>query len=262
MFLLKKRYWLTLTIVLTAFLVLRSVPATWFIHGIQQAAPGLQVATVEGSLWQGSVDAAQWLDRGKVLPLGELKWQLNGLSLLTLNPCFDFSTMAPRQQIKGSACYSLLGAKIAAKDLDIKLPIKNIAPFFNVDLDGAVEASIGRAIWSNQGFKQLDFTMLWQRAALYSGSQWLALGDIQGEGQQDANGGVSSQWLSVESTQRSAPLVLDLDVALANLAAAKPAIRVNGTATPGPNASRGLSQILQFIGEPVDGGSYRIDISE
>ena len=97
MFLIKKRYWLALTLLLIIFLILRSAPASWIIYGIQQAAPGFKVSAVNGSLWQGQADLAQWVDNGKVLPLGALNWQLNGWSLLTLNPCLHFSAMAAVQ---------------------------------------------------------------------------------------------------------------------------------------------------------------------
>ena len=261
MFLLKKRYWISATLLLIVFLVLRSVPASWVIYGVQQAAPGFQVSGVTGSLWRGQADFGQWVDRGKILPLGELQWQLSPWSLLTLNPCVQFSAQATQQTIKGNGCYALLSAKISAEEVDVTLPVKHIAPFFNVDLDGNIDAYINRLIWTGESFAKADFNVLWQRAALYSGSQWVTLGDIQATGSEDASGGLFSQWKSVDTAQRPAPVDIDLEVLTTQLASAQPSFRVTGTIVPGPNANA-LKPMLQFIGEPAGGGGYRIDVNE
>lgn len=270
MFLFKKRYWLTITLLLTAFLALRTFPATWVIYGIQKAVPGLQASGVSGSLWEGKADYTQWVDRGHTLPLGTLSWRLQGLSLLSLSPCINFSTLTNEQTVKGAACYSLLGGKAILNDVDIVLPVSRVAPFFSVDLSGNVDAYIQKATWHQQQLGETELNLLWQRASLFNGNQWLALGNIQGTAKDDGNGGLSSQWNHVEDVQQaSPPLELDLDVSVTQLAAAKPRLKVQGSIAPNAEGSvansathNALNQMLQFIGEPVGDGSYRIDIQE
>lgn len=266
MFLFKKRYWLTITLLLTAFLALRTFPATWVVYAIQKAAPGLQASGVSGSLWRGAADYSQWVDRGHTLPLGTLSWSLRGLSLLTLNPCIDFSTLTSEQSIKGAACYSLLGGKVVLSDVDITLPVSRVAPFFSVDLSGNVDAYIQKATWHQQQLGETELNLLWQRASLFNGNQWLALGNIQGRAKDDGSGGLSSQWNHVEDAQQaSPPLELDLSASVTQLTSAKPKLNVQGSIAPnsqGSTASNALNQMLQFIGEPIGDGSYRINIQE
>jgi hypothetical protein len=261
MFLLKKRYWLTIALLLTVFLVLRTTPASWVIYGVQQAAPGFQVSNVTGSLWEGGAGYSQWVDRGKTLPLGELKWDLQGLSLLSLSPCVNFSTSAPQQTITGAACYSLLGGSATLKDTDASLPIANISPYFNVDLEGNIDAYIEKAVWlKEQRLGDMLANFLWQRAALYNGNQWISLGDIQANANDDGQGGLVSQWSSVETGQKP-PVLIDINANVTALSSNSPSFKVTGTINPGPDAN-GLQSMLQFIGEPLGDGGYRIDINE
>lgn len=263
MFLLKKRYWLTITILLTVFLVLRNFPATWVLYAVQKAAPGLQVSGVSGSLWTGEAEYSQWVDRGHTVPLGKLQWRLKGLSLLSLSPCVNFSALAQSQAIKGNACYSVLSAKAIAEEIDINLPVARVAPYFSVDLDGTIDAYIQKATWQDQKLGETELNFLWQRAALFNGSIWVPLGSIQGRAQDDGSGGLNSQLNHVEDAQQrtAVPLKLNIDASLTQLAAAQPKINVSGNMTPGPGNSV-LKQMLQFIGEPLGDGSYRIDIRE
>ncbi|MGH1486804.1 MAG: type II secretion system protein N [Cellvibrionaceae bacterium] len=262
MFLLKKRYWLTIALLVTLFLVLRAIPASWVIYGVQQAAPGFQVSGVSGSLWNGQASYTQWVDRGHTFPLGELQWGLQGLSLLALHPCINFSTKTPDQSIKGQACYGVLGGAATLKNVDASLPIANVSPYFNVDLEGNVDAYIKQAVWQkSQQLGDTDANLLWQRAALYNGNQWISLGDIQAQANDDGNGGLVSQWNSVDSAQARPPVNLDLNTVVTQLASNKPSLQVSGTIRPGLGAD-GLQPILQFIGEPLGDGSYRIEINE
>lgn len=259
--LLKKRYWLLLTLLLTLILTLRLLPASWVIYGVQQAAPGLQVAGVSGSLWQGQVDASQWVDRGKTLPLGRLQWQLQWLSLFTLSPCADFSAVAAEQTIKGQGCYSLLSGKAVLKQTDASLPMAQIAPFFNVDLNGRVDAYIDLLTWQERLLGETAGNLLWQRAAFYNGSQWITLGDLQANATDDAKGGLTAQVKSLDTAQQPVPLAVDLNVAVSGLSKPVPEFAVKGTVAPSRQTAA-LNQILQLVGEPISGGGYRLDIRE
>ncbi len=263
MFLLKKRYWLSITLLLTVFLVVRNFPATWVFYAVQKAAPGLQVSGVSGSLWGGEAEYSQWVDKGHTVPLGKLQWELEALSLLSLSPCANFSALAQSQTIKGNACYSVLSGKVVAEEIDISLPVARVAPFFSVDLDGTVDAYIQKATWQNQQLGETELNFLWQRASLFNGNMWVPLGSIQGSATDDGNGGLSSQLNHVEDAQQrtAVPLKLNIDASLTQLAAAQPKIQVNGNVTPDPG-NAALKQMLQFVGEPTGDGSYRIDIRE
>jgi hypothetical protein len=261
MFLFKKRFWIPLTLVLTISLVLFAVPAAWVVYVVQQAVPGFQVTSVSGSLWRGQADYSQWVSRGKTLPLGKLQWSLRGASLFTLSPCVDFSTIADRQTIKGHACYSILSGLAILREVDVALPIARVSPFFNVDLNGDVEAFIQSAGWQQQQLVETDINLLWQSASLFNGNQWVALGDIQALAKDDGRGGLMSEWNNVDKGQTLPPLELDLNVGLSRLTEATPSIAITGFIKPGPDASA-IEQMLQFIGEQQSDGSYQITINE
>lgn len=261
MLLLKKRYWLSIALLLTVVFVLRTLPATWAIYAIQQAAPGFQVSEVSGSLWSGRAAFSQWLDRGQALPLGRLDWQLQGLSLFSLNPCVDFSTKMPQQSIAGYACYSLFGGAVSLHKVDIGLPISQLSPYINVDLEGRIDAYIKKAsLDQNYNLSETSGNVLWQGGSLYTGNEWVFLGDIQAQFYSEDNRLVS-QWLSVEGQQGTAPVDIDVQLTISNLLAKPPNIQARGVIKPGPQAS-GLVPMLRFIGEPGDEGSYRIDLNE
>lgn len=262
MFLLKKRYWLLIALLLTVFLVLRTAPASWVIYAIQQAAPGFKVSGVSGALWQGKAEYSEWADQGRTLPLGEINWKLQALSLLTLNPCVGFSSKALQQSITGTACYALFGGSVQLSQLDASLPIANISPYFSVDLEGLVDLHLDELIWTaEQQLGETKGQLLWQRASLYNGSQWIALGDIQAQLTDNGSGGLEAQWNSVETDGKPTPVKFDIKTEIANLTQQPPSIRVNGTIKPASSRS-GLEAMLQFVGEQTNDGGYRVDINE
>ena len=258
---LKKRYWLLITLLLITVLSVRAFPATWVFYFVQQAAPGLQVSGVSGSLWRGQADISQWVNRGHTLPLGQLQWQLRGLSVLTLNPCLTFSALAQNQSIKGEACYGLFSGAAEAKELDFNIPAERIGPFYSVNLQGVFEGYIPQLQWQGQGLGEADGSVLWQQAAFHSGYQWVALGDIQATGEDDGTGGLLSQINSVNDNTNTPPVTINIEAAVSQLTAPQPRLRVNGTMFPDAQAN-GLRQILQLVGEPITGGGYRIEINE
>lgn len=261
MLLLKKTHLILFTGLLTLFLVVIALPATWIISGIQQAVPGLQAANINGSIWNGRAGASQWVFNGHVLPIGTLEWNLSVWSLFALNPCVTFATQASRQQsVDGELCYSLLSSSAQVNNLNITITMAQLSPFFNLDLQGSVEGSIEKATWNGQ-LGETNGRFLWQRASVHSGSQWIPLGDIQSQLSDDKDGGLSAQVTSVNVDQNKKPVTVDLTAAFTALSSNKPNMRVTGFINPGAQ-SRSLTPMLQFIGEPVSGGAFKIDINE
>ncbi len=259
MFLLKKRYCLVIALLLTVFFILRLLPAGWFIYTIQQSIPSFQATGVTGTVWQGEASYAQWSERGHTLPLGELQWYIDITSLVTLSPCLNFSSSAGSQQLKGEVCYSIFSKKINAQEIDLALPIANVAPFFGVDLSGNISAFIKSIEITQAGFVDVDANALWEQASIYTGSEWLAVGNIQARFS-DENYNVVSQWRHITNA-RPAPLVVDITAKLIDAFAKKPSIKVEGLIKPRERNS-GFEPVLQFIGNKNNDGSYRIDFAE
>lgn len=262
MFLLKKRYWLTATVLIAILLVIIKLPATWVIYAVQKAAPNLQVSDVSGTLWSGQAKYSQWFSNGHTLALGKLDWQIRGLSLLMLNPCVNFSSEASNQYVKGLACVSLLSQELSAEKIDVSLPVAKVAPFFNVNLEGVLDGFVEEFVWKNNQLEKSDLSFLWQRASVFNGNQWIPLGDIQGRAKDDGQGSLTAVINHVETAQQIEPPVsLNLEASISELMAVRPKIRVQGTVAASAE-SGALRQMLQLVGEPLADGSYQIDIRE
>lgn len=258
--LLQKRYWLIVVILLTLFFILRLFPASWLIYSVQQAAPGFQVSGVSGTLWQGKADYVQWAERGHTLPLGELKWQLSAFSLLILTPCIQFSTDLGEQYVKGNVCYSIFGSVARGDEIDIALPIANVAPFFGINLGGNISAFVKSIELTQDQFANVDANLLWERASVFNGSEWLALGNIQSRFSNDSTG-LSSEWRHVEEGTTASPVEMNVRVDIVDALAKTPVIKVKGFMKPNSRNS-GLNPMLQFIGNKNNDGSYYIDFTE
>ena len=257
MSLLKKRGWLVLTTLLTLFFLCRLLPASWSIYAVQQVAPGFQVSGVSGTLWQGKVDYVQLVERGHTFPLGELTWQLSAFSLLTLEPCVQFSSGLDAQHVAGSICYAWFDKVVFGKGIDIAVPIRNVAPFFGINLAGVINAFIDNVELRQYQFINVDASLLWVGASVYDGNEWLSLGVIQARFR-DQHGVLISDWSHVEQADLITPVVVNISVEIADPQALVSTVKVKGFIKP-TSLNSGLNSILAFMGYKNSDGSYRIN---
>ncbi|MBX2809596.1 MAG: type II secretion system protein N [Cellvibrionaceae bacterium] len=262
MFLLKKRYWVLVTLLMVPVLIIWRTPATMAVGLLQQAAPTLALSGISGSVWRGSIASSYWVDRGYELPLGRLQWQLRGLSLLGLTPCARVTATAGAQLIKAKICYSLLSGRVSIADLDAAIPLINISPLLQVDVGGHIDAYIKSAVWDGQRLADVDANLLWNGAEMNNGSEWIPLGDLQANASAGPDGRLLSRWSSVSSGEsQPPPVAIQLDLVVTDLTGTKPRIQVTGSIQPGPQ-TMALQPMLQFIGEPTPSGAYRIAIDD
>ncbi|MBX2808990.1 MAG: type II secretion system protein N [Cellvibrionaceae bacterium] len=258
--LLKKRYWLLLILLLTPVLVIERTPAQFAVAVVQRLLPNFAVAGISGRLWRGTIASAHWSYRGHSFPLGAVQWRLQGASLVRLSPCLQFSSAHAAQVIKGKACYSLLSGRLSVSDLDAAIPVASVTPLLQVDIGGHIDAYIDSAVWEGQQLSAVDASVLWNKAAMHNGSEWIPLGDLQASVSSEPDGQFVSRWRNVSSGQPS-PVALQLTVVVTELTAPQPRFKVTGSIQPGPQA-RALQPMLQFIGERTAAGAYRIAIDE
>jgi hypothetical protein len=230
------------------------------IYGVQQGAPDFQVSGVSGTLWQGKVDYVQWAGRGHTLPLGELKWQLSVLSLLASNPCVQFSTELGEQYLKGNVCFSIFAKVIRADEINIALPVANVAPFFGINLGGNITAIVKNIALAQDKFTNIDAKVLWKQASVHTGSEWVSLGNLQSEITED-NSNLSSQWRHVETANKVSPLRMNIRVDIIDALAKTSRVKVKGYIKPSSRDSA-LKPMLQFMGNKNNDGSYSVDFTE
>lgn len=224
-------------------------------------APGFQVSNVSGTLWRGRVEYSQWLQKGQILPLGQLDWRLIPRTLMLLQPCADFSARAPGQRIETRVCYSLFSGKLVLSDIQATLPMEVVTSLFVIELDGTVKLSSPRTEWTGAALAKSEFNVLWQEASIYDGSQWTELGTIRGEGADDGAGGLTSSWKNTENSPPPPIPLIDLQLRLSKLSSSKPDLHLTGTVDPRSSDSP-VASMLKLAGEPLANGAFKIDIKE
>jgi len=259
MLLLKKRVWIALVLFLSLILILRAIPAGWFVFFVQQSVPGLKVQGVSGTLWQGEIDNSIVQERGGAFPLGAISWSLSPLSLLTLTPCIDMSARAAPQTIVGEACYGLFSGEVSLSDTTLSLPLANISPLLEVDVRGNIDGQITDFLWDGQRFNNADARLLWRDAQINNGSQWIALGDIQARSNATEDGNLTARWSTAAGDQPQG-LTIQLNTLLSDIAT-EARVQVDGTIGI-TNQTRSLRPMLQFIGNEVSSNTFRINMNE
>lgn len=137
-------------------------------------APTLQLAGIQGRVWQGS--AAQAVIAG--VPVTELRWQFKPWSLLTGKLAWQLNA-APSQSL--SLGISLTG-DIWLEQVQLKLDTNLLSsrlPLQGLNLSGLAQIQSGQLQWSSQGLKSLKARLDWQQAAFKSPLAQAALGHLQ-----------------------------------------------------------------------------------
>ncbi|WP_086934056.1 type II secretion system protein N [Agarilytica rhodophyticola] len=239
------------------YLVISKAPASIAAWAIHQAAPNVWLMSTQGTLWHGRAGSAQ-VDLGhKTMPLGQVNWSLNPLSLLILRPCLSFETQVPGQLISGSLCQSPFGS-ISLSDVNLDMPASTISNLLPVEKTlGQISLQIIDADLSGvtkgvdqMSINQLDARFSWQNAGVFVEQNWFTLGSFGGQVQADGEGGINAKVTDIEG-----PYGVDLNVGWTPGAQNS---RIDGKITPREGASGQVVQAIQLIGEEVEKGTYQV----
>lgn len=249
-----KKFTVPFAIFLTIYffcLVAAKAPAAWAVWIASQAAPGLWMNGTQGTIWRGKASAAQFQIAGfEPLALGNVEWRLSPWSLLSMNPCLQFSTSLPRQNMSGEVCQRL-GGQSKLRNLLLDAPITNLKAFLPVELSGDVSIQIIQASFASNGdIKRLDARFSWQRARAFFDGTWLGLGSFAGTAEQNGSGGAKAELFDLEG-----PFKVALDGELNNY---REGWKLQGTIAPQQNAPQLIVQGLQILGEDMGDGSFRV----
>ncbi len=251
----KKRYWIPGLILVWLIIVIAKAPASWTMALMSQAIPGWQATQVQGSFWQGSAGAAQLSltleGYTQALPLGKFKWKILPLSLFTLNPCVRFSAVYQEQAIDGEACVAITDQTISSDQLKVRMDIDTLSPWLIVQLSGQTTLDISKVAISNNQVTNLQGQLQWNDAQIFVENRWIKLGDLQARMDDDQNGGIITQWNSVNPE----PLATDLKIQLPSTGGTL----FQGTVTPGRTIDPGVEQFLRYQAESLGNGRYQID---
>lgn len=192
-----KVYWLLLAVALFLVFVIVQIPASW--GGYLMTRNGaLALSGVSGSVWHGRASMASVNIDGRDYLLGELHWDLQPLSLLTLNPCAEVKTDHERQQVTGTACSSLANT-LTLRNTDISVPaslVQGLPEHYTIT--GQLSAHIDQLELKRQSLQRLQGKISWSAARLNNGQRWLTLGAFAADLSATDNGALAAEVFSLE----------------------------------------------------------------
>lgn len=242
-----------MTTALWLVFVIVQAPASWAAYFMTKNGD-LALTGVSGGFWQGRASMASIKIQGKDYSLGELRWRLLPLSLMTLSPCVKISTDIARQQASGTVCRGISGA-LRLSDAAINIPVSLLQDFApNTKLDGQVSAHINALVFKDNRFETLNGNLSWTQARFYNGDTWLNVGSFAAELVATNEGQPSADVFTLEG-----PIDLKTKVTLP-LAGG---IFIQGDFLMTPEFSREVQaeQWLPMVAEPLENGRYRLDLS-
>ena len=196
-------YWIGVLVIFFILIVIKNVPAQW---GLAVANVPLQMSGVSGTLWNGkAATVVVPLQQGSYA-LGEVEWQLNPLTLLSLKPCADLAARLESQLLTGTACGGLNGS-VQLKNTQIAVPAK-VAEIFEVplEIDGEILVNIESLALANNQIEQISSSGSWADARFYNSTSWVSLGTLGFDLVEDGQGGIRADIYDIEG-----PIQVKLD---------------------------------------------------
>lgn len=146
------------------------------------AGGGLQLQGLSGSFWAGSAESARLQlaphqGRQLVFDLGELDWQLEPASLLSLQACAQVQALLKAQQFKGRVCHSLAGTT-ALSDLRLQMPASFLRLMAPIEAAGQVMLALDEVTLSGNRIDTISGSGRIEQLALQVERDWLHLGNL------------------------------------------------------------------------------------
>jgi Bacterial type II secretion system protein N. len=251
------KLWIPLGILIWLIFVISQIPAVWGAWFMTRSNDQLALSGVSGSLWNGRASLASVRVQEQDYSLGELRWELHPLSLITLNPCATIHTRQERQQIDGDVCSSL-GGSIALREADLTAPAALFQGALPLPFDGQLSARIEDLEIQNQQLQALKGNLTWTSARIHNGSNWMDLGSFAAELSQVPDG-VSANIFNIDGPVQ---LQLQAVLALAGGGNVKGQFSMSRDFAEEINAGAWISMFAQPEGTDDAGNNrYRVDLS-
>ncbi len=225
--------------VLLLLLLLQQLPSrvvTFFLPS------DLQLEGVAGTLWQGTAARAVIIVDGKRFVLGRLNWRLEPLSVLSLHPAVQVSSIWGSQRFDGRLSVGL-GGTASLEDATVQFDVRFLRNLMPLYVGGQVQATVAEALIDGSVISALDARVVWQDAVWAARQGDVALGnyalDVSG-----SDGSIEGSVITL-----SGPLVVAGELALEGRDW-KVDLGVSGPAV----ANEGLRPSLMLFGVPTDDG--------
>lgn len=203
----RKKLWIPLGLVLFLVFAIINIPATWAGYLLTRGS-GLALSGITGTVWQGRASLASVRTAAGEHSLGQVSWQLGGLSLLTLSPCAQVTTRLPQQEFDGEVCVSLNGS-LQLHNANIAVPAALLQPHLPVPIQGQFSSHIDELQLRGNVLQSLKGKLTWNAAKVNTGATWLDVGSFAAELSDNGDNGIKAQVF-----QLSGPMDVTLDVEL------------------------------------------------
>lgn len=250
----KKMTYTIAALVFVATLV-ANTPAAILPWIVNTAGVRLALLQVDGSLWQGSMSAAQITYGKRDWFVDTLAWRLQPLSLFSGGVCLDIlDGRAQGVSLRGEICLDSRGAA-SGEDLVVTSRVGNALALakFPLPVDGGATLSIQRFDWSpDSGIQALQGTVNISDYAYQVAGQREVLGDYRMN-----ISAPNAQQVALTFVPTQAKIALQGDVSVDLAGTYEAALQF----IPSANASAALVDSLRFVAVPQDDGSYRFKYS-
>jgi len=199
------KLWVVLGVLLWLGFVIYQTPAVWGAWLMTRATNQLALSGITGSLWKGSASLASIRIDQEDISLGELRWQLQPLSLLVLSPCATVETRQEGQQMNGEICVAMDGS-FEVHQADFSGPAALFQKTVPFPIDGQISIHLDQLRVKDQQLQQLGGNVSWGSAQIFNGSNWMPIGSYAAELNGDNQGGVNAKIFHLDG-----PVQLDLN---------------------------------------------------
>ncbi|VUD53556.1 hypothetical protein TDB9533_01858 [Thalassocella blandensis] len=240
-----KTAFVTFLILYFLYLILSKAPASIAAWAVHKAVPTVWLTSVEGSLWDGVARGAQ-IDLGsQTVPLGQVSWKLNPLSILFFSPCVTFKS----DMSSGKVCHNLAGGS-SVENLMLDAPLAVIKDLLPFEAAGQLSLQVIDASFSNQNVKHLDAKLSVQGTRINPLGDWVNLGSIAARAESNGQGGVKASIFDIQS-----PIGIDM---LADWTPGAENWKLSGTVKLKTESPEIFRQGLPTLGEEVDKDTYKL----
>lgn len=146
----------------------------------------VMLSGLDGSLWSGRAARSTVMLPAGALHLGELRWRLHPLSLLTAAPRVSLQSRWGAQRV--SVDLRRRGTTLTLRDLDASVDARLARQLLPVALRGRVSAQFEELVLEGQDLRRADGRLVWQEAAWNSGAGISALGSYAAIVESSADG--------------------------------------------------------------------------
>ena len=235
-------------IIYFVFLVVARTPASWGAWAVHKAVPEVWLTGVTGTVWDGRAGGGAVLLGDQALPLENLHWQLKPWSLLSLKLCAEVNLQLMGQPASGIFC-GAPGNRLSARNVQLSGPMALASETLVLPLAGLASIQLQNLRMKGERVEALEGNFSWRDARWHNSENWVSLGAFAAKLSANEQGGVQAQIFDLDG-----PFTVDLTGNY--VLHQQPSL--TGTVAASPEAPEQIRSALQFVGVPMDDGSFRI----